>query len=985
MNVRPVLLLAFGLVLAVLMLLWLGADPAAPTAVTDGPDAVAAATAAAATAAAPVATDLPVTAARELSAAPSGTLALPAGAATGYRGRVVTAQRRPVADVVVRLLRGSPDLIVDFVRDPFAPPVPVRIEAARAVTAADGTFALDGIAPAGLCMLRCEFAQPALVSPALRGGHGTTVPVQRSPAPGEIVDLGDIVLKTGSVLQGRVVDESARPVAGALVRAARLPPLPFAAVPIERLRPDGVIVAQGAVATGVLELPPWFAEVWSVLPIASTTTGADGGFELHSVDAGNNVVAVTAPAHGSLLRQGVDVPPAATVSLGELRLPAGCETEVVVVTADGKPVVEAEVVVAPQSLGPPLHVGERAGRTDAEGRVFVRGLPRGAAIAAARAHQRAAWIVGEPANADGQLRVVLPAVHTLTLTVTDAQGAIARRPRLRLHGGPANAGVVEFALLGMAPPLDLTDRLTVLEDGRQQIRDVPPGTWNVLATAPGHATTSVDLAVRGDVEQTIALRPARSLRVRTIDVTGAPVAAAAVYVFPRGGSRQQRIVEMPLLAGRTDADGRCTISDLPTDETRISAQHPLHGQVHAVVQAVPPELVLQFAVAGQIRGRLTDGGRPPAPGRWVVVLERRYDNAPRGAMPDVPLLCMPDLDGSFAFAALQPGKWRVTAQDSLTDVGTVAGALEYLGRRKRIYPWNKADVELLGGEIVDVRLDAMLETKDYTGPGAVITGTVTIDGTPAAGALVIGHSDQPDRNATSRVDGGGAFDLGHVPVGKLRVAVVPRDIAESRLLEYLFNHHFARDLVVVDGQPQQLAIDIVTGSVVGEVRDWNGKPVAGCRVVLHDRGGDGRSSSLRSERTDGRGQFQFVQMPSGVFEVRANKEDFGAAAQTGIVIAGGGTVGPLVLTLLPLATVRGRVQVSGLVKKGPLGISLVPANGEPVRGGGAADGAFELKNVPPGRYRVEIGVWGDRTRYQAGELQVVAPVTADVVLVPVAK
>ncbi len=50
---------------------------------------------------------------------------------TGYRGRVVTAQGQPVGGMTVRLLRGSPDLVVDFVTDPFAAPVAVRIEAAR--------------------------------------------------------------------------------------------------------------------------------------------------------------------------------------------------------------------------------------------------------------------------------------------------------------------------------------------------------------------------------------------------------------------------------------------------------------------------------------------------------------------------------------------------------------------------------------------------------------------------------------------------------------------------------------------------------------------------------------------------------------------------------------------------------------------------------------------------------------------------------------
>src|SRR5262249_36314667 len=156
-----------------------------------------------------------------------------------------------------------------------------------------------------------------------------------------------------------------------------------------------------------------------------------------------------------------------------------------------------------------------------------------------------------------------------------------------------------------------------------------------------------------------------------------------------------------------------------------------------------------------------------------------------------------------------------------------------------------------------------------------------IDGAPGEGALVVGHSAVPDRNVTSRVDRAGAFDLGHVPAGVVRVTVVPREVAESRLLEHLFSHHFARDITVQDGVAQQLQIDIPTGAVAGLVRDWNGAPVDGCRVVLFDRGGDGRSSALRVERSDDHGAFRFPQLPAGTFEVRAHKEGFGTATSKG--------------------------------------------------------------------------------------------------------
>jgi hypothetical protein len=907
---------------------------------------------------------------------------------TGYRGRVVAAQAPvPVPGINVTLCRGAPDLALPpgvsvFARAPIEP----QIVAARARTGADGRFQLDGVLPRGLCFLRLEFPEVTQAPPPWRGGHGTTVPVQRTPAPGEVVDLGDLPLKPGATLTGRVVDEQGRPVAGATVRAARLPPVPFGAVPVERLRPDGALFVTATGMRSVIELPHWVADLLAELPIPTAVTSADGAFALYGVDPGVDVVAATAPGRASLLRQNLAVTPDATQALGDLELPAGEEVEVAVADPSGAPVAGAEVLVAPQSTGVPVHIAERAGRTDGDGRVRVLGLPRGSALAAARRSPKEEWVVGEASPVDGELRVTLPAAFSLTLAVLDPQSKPAADVQLRLVDAAANAGAVELAMFGLLRGVDLDDRLRRLDDGRLRIERLRAGTWCVVVGATGCASASFDVELRADVERTVQLRAARALRVRTIDADGAPVAAATIYVQSRGGERAQRIVDLPLAAGRTDGDGWCAVHDLPTDETQITASHPRFGQVHATIAGVPPETVLQFAAPCSLRGTLTDGGRPPAPGRWLAVLERNYDGGPRPAVPDVPELALPDLDGAFAFAALQPGRWRVTAQDSAADVGTVGGLWQYMARRKQIYPWNKAEVELHAGEQKEVRLDAMIDPPAWSGPGAVVRGTVSIDGAPAAGALVVGSSKVPDRTVTSRVDRAGTFDLGLVPAGALRLSVVPREVAESRLLEHLFSHDYARDLVVVDGVAQELAIEIATGALRGLVRDWNGAPVDGCRIVLFDRGGDGRSSALRVERSDAAGAFAFPQLAAGVFELRAQKDGYGAAAPTTVTVTTGSETGPVLVALRAIARVEGRVEVEALPRRAPMGLTLHPlGGGEPVRGGARAEGPFELKDVPEGSYRVELQLWGDPTVRAAGTLEVRAPATTGVVLVPQAK
>jgi hypothetical protein len=214
--------------------------------------------------------------------------------------------------------------------------------------------------------------------------------------------------------------------------------------------------------------------------------------------------------------------------------------------------------------------------------------------------------------------------------------------------------------------------------------------------------------------------------------------------------------------------------------------------------------------------------------------------------------------------------------------------------------------------------------------------------------------------------------------------VVPGEVAELRLKENLFSHHYARDIQVAAEQPVDLRIEITTGSLFGEVRDSNGASVDDCRIVLFDRGGGGggRSSSLRVARTDPRGAFSFAQLPSGTYELHAEKENQGKTILMGLTVAGSGTVGPIAVVLKPVAKVTGRVvfDTPGTTRAD---VHFVPLDGgDDRRAGTQPDGRFELAGMPIGRYRVEVKSPANGQPRPAGEIRVVAPVTADVVLRP---
>ncbi|MCA8952831.1 MAG: carboxypeptidase regulatory-like domain-containing protein, partial [Planctomycetes bacterium] len=719
--------------------------------------------------------------------------------------------------------------------------------------------------------------------------------------------------------------------------------------------------------------------------IVATTSRADGTFTLYGVDPGKVVVAATATARASCLKQDVACGSGQTVNVGDLYLTYGSTTRVEVVDGEGEPIAGARVFVAASSFGIPAHIAEPAGVTDERGVVEHEGLPVGLALAAAQRPNDAAWHVGESGSAEGTLRVVIPSRHSLTLAVVDTNGQPVARPRLRLVAGHQGHGVLELALFGAQQSVDLGRRLRRLDDGRLGITELDGGPWTVCVGAEGFATAVEEIELAGDVERTIELRPARELTVRTVDGTGEPVADATIYVRSRGGSRAERIVDLPVPSGRTGRDGVCRVRDLPTELTRITAMHPAFGQVHTEVEGRPAELVLRFVTPASIHGTLTDGGRVPEPGRWVVVLERRYDDPSerRGAMPEMPQLALPDLDGRFRFAALQPGSWRVTAQDSVADVGTVAGIHDYLARRKNIFPWNKADVALQGGVDVEVRLDAIVDAAPFEGPGATVQGHVSIDGVPAIGAIVVGTTKNPERRVTSRVNLAGSFDLGRVPAGELQVVVVSADVADSRLKENLFSHLYSRRFRIEPDRPLGLPIAIATGSVFGELRDDAGAPVAGARIGLHDRGNAERSSALRVMRTDSQGGFDFAGVPVGLYELRAEATGR-SATRSGIAVAAGARVGPLDVRLVRLAELHGQVVPDRPI--GPEGAVLVlhpldrGAAARPQRATVGPDGSFSVRAIAVGEYRAELVRDGARTPF--GTVRVTLPKTEGVLLRP---
>ena len=127
----------------------------------------------------------------------------------------------------------------------------------------------------------------------LHAGIGTDAPtyqvVTRTPGPGEVVDLGDIVLPNAGVITGTVLDDNGDPLPGALVRCADLPGALAAFFPIERFDPNGaLLVREKNSPVRVVEMPAWVAKAVEELPFPRALTDSDEEGRLQRVAAGSD-------------------------------------------------------------------------------------------------------------------------------------------------------------------------------------------------------------------------------------------------------------------------------------------------------------------------------------------------------------------------------------------------------------------------------------------------------------------------------------------------------------------------------------------------------------------------------------------------------------------------------------------------------------------------------------------------------------------------
>jgi len=508
------------------------------------------------------------------------------------RGRVVRGEGGvPIAGVLVKLSRF--DSLISYLRAE----VNGRYDVLEAHTGPDGHFAFLDVTPSKDYVVRALAREQGFAAASSKKaidlrGRGS-------------VDIGDLALRAGARIEGRVLDHEKQPVVGVVVTATW------------RINnPLGIVLSQSATAPAIQ---------------AKTRTDEAGRFQLAHIEAVPTTIYFEAPGGAAEVLRGVLLDEGKTTTVADVVLPGGHFLAGVVQWSDGKPVAGARVFVTPMNRGT-----VRPTETVADGSFRIDWLPEeerlglGVLVAGLPVHMEQ----GVALDRD-DVKVVFPVPGRLEGRVVAAKGG---RPvtRFKIHLDAAEqpaAWMLRFIQAQVKRGLGATPFMA--EDGAFTFPRVAPGTYTVRVTANGYPEAKVaEVVISAKETTTIRVEVAGGNVARgTVErASGDPVAAARIYVIPGGVQAGTQGVGLTAYVNDREPDA---VTDL-TGHFMLPPQTPARYDVIAVHPDTLPALVrgvdlrvgdasnveIRLPPSGAVRGRLLDESGRPAKDETIYVLYR---------------------------------------------------------------------------------------------------------------------------------------------------------------------------------------------------------------------------------------------------------------------------------------------------------------------------------------------------------------------------
>ncbi len=323
---------------------------------------------------------------------------------------------------------------------------------------------------------------------------------------------------------------------------------------------------------------------------------------------------------------------------------------------------------------------------------------------------------------------------------------------------------------------------------------LPPGAYDVLVRARGHASRREAFVLAGDVEPTFHMRPAARINGRTLERSGNQRLASASVTLV--GSPSALVTPET----RTDITGAFTFDELDADRVQVLVRHGGLLGLSRSVAAVPGETAtveVELTPGHAVSGRVLAPDGRGASGAVVRLVANE---------PWFPLSAVTRAgeDGTFRFEGLLNGPYTLQAE-SATD----ARAFQTLTVR--------------GGDVRDVAL--ALE------PTATLRGTVTSEqGRPAAGARVqlsgLERARVGSAPRQTTADAQGRFEFSAIPSGRVQLTAAHPELGALRSGPHAVTAEQATTVDLRLARPTVLS---------GTVREGDGRPAVGVPVLALSR------------------------------------------------------------------------------------------------------------------------------------------------------
>lgn len=416
-----------------------------------------------------------------------------------------------------------------------------------------------------------------------------------------------------------------------------------------------------------------------------------------------------------------------------------------------------------------------------------------------------------PSVDDGRVRVLAARV-----LVFDAQGRALQGAAVEAAGG------------------DAQDEQATGEDGVALLHLPPTPSVSLRVSADDHLATALPEHGFGQ-EVTVTLRPAASFTVRVADAQGAPLANASLELRGRQTER-----------ARTDARGLVTWRNLLPGTYDLGVTCRAEGVACA---AALPRVYL-------------------APGA-----NERELRVPRGGVVAVAVV---DKATRQPLAASLTLHWEARAGNAHAVHDRLVGAADHAGRHRFVgVPAGLVVLRASAPGYVEASVEhRLLDTA------AGLTAELALERAAELQGKVVDPAGQPVANAEVTLGQGskGGLRFGETVRCATDGAFVLVGVApgEGYLLGATGRGFAPGGLLLGAVRPGEARRDLVValkrgGRVRGRVRDSAGAPLAGARVRLVPRHGADRFA--RHVDSDGRGQFEFVDIAEFAYRVEINADD----------------------------------------------------------------------------------------------------------------